>query len=28
MNHIRRAAKSEYAKLEKPMSTSESGSWA
>jgi SpoVK/Ycf46/Vps4 family AAA+-type ATPase len=27
MPHIRRAAKSEYAKLEKPMSTSESGSW-
>ena len=27
MDHIRRAAKSEYAKLEKPMSTSESGSW-
>lgn len=27
MEHIRRAAKSEYAKLEKPMSTSESGTW-
>src|SRR5690554_4519329 len=27
MEHIRRAAKTEYAKLEKPMSTSESGTW-
>ncbi|MCB0806150.1 MAG: hypothetical protein KDC05_10160, partial [Bacteroidales bacterium] len=27
MEHIRRAAKSEYSKLEKPMSTLESGSW-
>ncbi|HLV31656.1 MAG TPA: hypothetical protein VKY57_08830, partial [Chitinispirillaceae bacterium] len=27
MEHVRRAAKTEYAKLEKPMSTSESGTW-
>ena len=27
MSHIHRAARSEYAKLEKPMSASESGSW-
>lgn len=27
MEHLRRAAKTEYAKLEKPMSTGESGSW-
>lgn len=27
MEHIRRAAKTEYSKLEKPMSTSESGTW-